>query len=67
MNVDELYTETNKRINKRLKNDASILVLQKRQVDLGKRMNKIAMAIQKRIEIVAAEEIKRSMKQLVDR
>jgi len=64
MNVDEIYEETNKRINKRLKADPSIIALQKRQVDLGQRMNKIGQAIQTRIEMVVAEEIKKTMRQL---
>jgi len=65
MNVEEIYAEMNKRIEKRLKSDASLIVLQKRQIDFAKRSNKVALAGQKRIEAIVAEEFKKTLKQLL--
>lgn len=65
MNVEEIYAEMNKRIEHRLKSDAGLLVLQTRQNDLAKRINNAALAAQKRIETIVAEEFKNTIKKLL--
>jgi len=62
MNPDQIYAEMNQRIEKRLKGDPGLAALQKRQLDLGKRMQNAAVAGQKRIEGIVAEEFKKTFK-----
>ena len=62
MDLEKIYAEMNMRIDKRLKADPQLQALQKRQIDLGKRINNAMIASQNRIGQVVAEETKKTFK-----